>query len=129
MKDLIKNKGTNAFFKYPDISFIVATGRCNISGESFMENSREFYSQIFVWLKEFNNEYNYKSLVLEIRLLYFNTSSSNMLFEMLKLLQDFKNKGQKVFVNWYYNSDETELYGDIMDLCYDVDLEIDVIPV
>ncbi len=129
MENLIKNQESRGFFKYPKISFEAETGKCEISGESFMEDSRIFYNEIFDWLKEFNKENSSKTLEVEIRLIYFNTSSTKMLFEMLKLLEDFKNSGQEIIINWYYDEAEIELFSDIMDLCYDLEIEINVLPI
>ena len=128
MENLIKDKVSKGFFKYPSLSFDAQSGACKIAGESFMEDSREFYSDIFNWLKEYNETQSYKPIKLEIRLIYFNTSSSKMLFEMLNQLQTYNSNGQEIKIEWYYEPSDSELYDDIMDMCYDTDIDIDVIP-
>ncbi len=129
MEDLIKNKTSKGFFKYPDVRFEAFTGKCEITGESFMEDSNEFYDEIFDWMKKFNNINGDRAITLDIKLEYFNTSSSKMFFELLRLLQEFNKGGQDVKVNWYFHSDDAEIYQDVMDLCYDVNIEINLIPI
>ena len=128
MESLVKTQKKENFYRYPDIDFNAETGNCLITGESFMEDSKIFYSKIEDWLNEFHETNKGEKLTLNIKLSYFNTSSSKMLYELLVLLQEFSNNGQEIEINWYYNSDDFELEEDIIDLCYDIDIEVNQIP-
>ncbi len=119
-----KSKG---FFRYPDVNFDVETGQCVISGESFMEDSKAFYSQMQDWFIQFHKEHKDTPITFSIKLSYFNTSSSKMLFELLKTLQDIDADGHEVTVNWYYDAHDEDLEEDIMDLSFDIDLTINQI--
>jgi hypothetical protein len=128
MDNLVMIKDSKRFFKTPDVSCNIETGKCEIIGESFMENSGAFFERIFEWITNYNQEYSHKPLVIDIKLTYFNTSTSKMLFELLNLIQNISIEGQKVEVNWYYDTSDEEVYEDIIDLCYDVDLKVNIIP-
>ena len=129
MESLIKKQISEGFFKYPDINFDAETGICNITGESFMEDSKKYYNQMKEWFIEFHENNSLKPIVLDIKLDYFNTSSSKMLYELLQVLQEINEEGHDVTVNWYYDENDSDLEEDIIDLVYDVNIEINQIPV
>lgn len=127
MENLIKKQISEGFFKYPDINFNADTGKCVISGESFMEDSKKYYNTMKEWILEYHETNLHKPLILNLRLEYFNTSSSKMLYELLNTLQTISDAGQDVTVNWYYDSNDSDLEEDIIDLCYDVTIEVNQI--
>lgn len=127
MRNLIKSSASKGFFKYPEVNFDADEGICKLSGESFMEDSLEFYGELLEWLDEFHKTYRYKTITFEINFEYFNTSSSKMLFELLNKLETFEKNQQKIIVNWYYVKSDNELYDDIIDMSYDSDLNINII--
>ena len=129
MENLIREQISEGFFKYPDLNFDVQTGICEIKGESFMEDSKKFYNEMKDWFIGFHEENKNKPIILNIKLEYFNTSSSKMLYELLKILQDINEAGQDVMVNWYYDDNDTDLEEDIIDLVYDVNITINQIPI
>jgi len=75
-----------------------------IEGQSFPENSSNFFLPIIDWFKEYLEEKNV-NMILDIKLLYVNTSSTKALFYILDLLDKAYNKGKNVSVNWYYDSE------------------------
>jgi len=128
MEDLIKVQKNEGFFKYPNVNFDATTGHCMLSGESFMEDSKTYYTEIISWLHEFHETEQSKTLTFIIKLSYFNTSSSKMLYELLKVLEGFKTNGQTVVINWHYDSNDSELEDDVADLCFDVSIDVNQIP-
>ncbi len=128
MENLIKVQKNEGFFKYPNVNFDATSGDCELSGESFMEDSKIYYTEIISWLHEFHETEKSKTLTFNIKLSYFNTSSSKMLYELLKVLQDFSDDGQDVVINWHYDSSDSELEDDIADLCFDVSIDVNQIP-
>ncbi len=127
MKNLLRKNYSKGIYQFPKVSLDVETGNCEITGESFMEDGKEFYGDIIKWLEEFHKTHKDKTLTIDFRLIYFNTSSTKMLTLMLKLTEVFRKGGQKVIINWYHDSDELELEEDILDLCSDMNIDVNII--
>jgi hypothetical protein len=85
----------------PHIDFQVDTGELNISGESYHEYTLEFFEPIFDWIKEFTSEPN-KSITLNFKMSYFNTSSSRRFLEIMNLLQTY-HFNNNVNYKYYFN--------------------------
>ncbi len=117
----IKKKPDEPYF--PEVSFNAETGICEIIGESFMEEPTKFYYPIVDWVKNFTDEVK-KPFQLNINLLYFNTSTSKMILQMLSLLKEYKDSGGEVEVNWYYDPDDQDMKDEIEDYVIESGLEI-----
>lgn len=77
-----------------------------ISGRSLPENAPLFYDSIFEWVKEYLDKANkLQETVFEFKLEYFNTSSSKVIYEMLKLLSQLP----LLEVRWHYETDDEDL--------------------
>ena len=66
MRDLQIEKQKKEFYTFPEISLNGASGVCEIGGESFMENAKEFYTPVFEWLNEYQEETGGGNLKFEI---------------------------------------------------------------
>ena len=94
--------------KTPNINFDGNEGSFLISGRSIPENSLDFYKPILEWLDAYIGEPKELTTV-DIRLEYFNTSSSKCLLDVFKKLETLYKRGQKVSVNWCYESDDEDM--------------------
>lgn len=74
-----------------------------MQGDSYPENSFELFGQVIDWVERFLREED-RPLVLELRLLYLNTSSIKALMDIFDLLEDAHRDARPVGVNWYYDS-------------------------
>ncbi len=70
-----------------------------ISGRSMAEDASAYYKQVHEWLRHYIEELGSESIIVEIDLSYFNSSSAK---QLLKLLMSIKNSRLSVKVNWYY---------------------------
>jgi len=77
-------------------------GVLSMQGDSYPENSYDLFSQVFEWVKSFLKESD-RPLVLELQLLYLNTSSIKALMDILDMLEDAHQSGRAVSVNWRYD--------------------------
>jgi hypothetical protein len=127
MRDLIIEKQKKEFYTFPEIYFDAATGICEIEGESFMENAKEFYQPLFDWLNEFHQKESRQKLEMNINLSYYNTSSSKSLYQLIFQLKGFSDGGQPIEINWKYNSIDREMEDDIMDLQIETGISINMI--
>ncbi len=119
----LKIEGTHDIFFVPTVDFNARTGRCEISGESYLENTVEFYSKLLNWLEQYITEIQ-RPIFFNISLSYFNTSSSRAILDVLNLLKNYEDKGGQIRVNWYYDEDDTDMEEEIEDYIFDTDLDI-----
>jgi hypothetical protein len=112
---------------YPVVSLNYETGVCEISGESYMEETYKFYQPVLKWLQNYTSEK--MSIEFNFRLTYFNTSSSRAILEIFGILKKFHDKGGKVNVNWYYNAEDPDMVGEINGFEGETGLEIKAIEV
>ena len=100
MESLIIEGKHGAFFT-PSVSLNKESGECEISGQSYLENTTSFYQQIIDWMKSYVKAEK-GPIKLKLFLTYFNTSSSKCLAELLWILKDYQTEGGTVEVNWHY---------------------------
>ncbi len=101
----IKIEGTR---KTPDIYFDSEKGKIEIEGRSIPENSIEFYKPLVDWLDEYANTPQEKTEV-NIKLEYFNTSSSKCILDVFKKLETIYKNSNDVVINWYYEEDDEDM--------------------
>ena len=77
-------------------------GRLTMQGDSYPENSFEFFYQVIDWIERYLNE-SEVPFHLELRLVYMNTRSVKALMDIFDLLEDAHGRGRQVSVNWYYD--------------------------
>ncbi|MBO4772904.1 MAG: DUF1987 domain-containing protein [Bacteroidales bacterium] len=114
-----------AFFT-PTVNFEVATGHCEIAGESYLEETSKFYARLLDWIRRYISTIK-GPLNFDFKLSYFNTSSSKCLVDILDLLKNYQNSGGEVTVNWYYDDSEEEL-EEVEDFILETGLDINKIP-
>lgn len=114
----------------PRVDFDAETGICWLEGESYIEDTAMFYEPLLEWLKKFLSTTS-KPLVFNIKLAYYNTSSSKCLVEILNLLSKYQNSGREIQVNWFYDSeseDSDEEIEEVEDFMIETNLKINLIP-
>ncbi len=86
----------------PAIYFDPGNGQLTMSGESYPENTFEFYAPIISWLKAFIAETDL-AITLNLELAYLNTGSVKCLMDIFDLLEDAFQEGRKISVIWQYH--------------------------
>lgn len=71
-----------------------------ISGKSLPENVLDFYQPVLDWLKEYSEKPNGKT-VFNLKLVYFNTSSSKMIMDILLIFEEMVEEGYDVLIRWH----------------------------
>lgn len=125
MENLIINYNPDLVY-YPAINFDYETGTCEISGESYMEETYKFYEPIITWIYNYTKEDRPINLVF--RLTYFNTSSSRFIMEILDTLKKYKDNGGEVRISWYYKISDPDILSEINDFIEESGTEIETIP-
>ncbi len=99
MKDLIIKETE----KTPSVS-LSANGILKIEGRSIPEDAAKFFKPLLDWTGDFTaNE-----IRVDIKLEYFNTSSSKFILEMLRLLENNPNNNN-ILVNWFYEEGDLDV--------------------
>ena len=98
----------------PEISFNAETNILEIKGETYPENTAEFYSPVFDWLEQYLNQLQDQAVTVNMEIIYFNSSSSKVLMDLFDRLEDAVGEGKKIEINWIYDKeDESALeYGE-----------------
>jgi len=94
--------------KTPSIKFDAKDGVFEIKGRSIPENSVEFYKPLNEWLDTYM-QVPLDKTVVNIRLEYFNTSSSKCILDVFKRLESIHRSKHDVEINWFYEEDDEDM--------------------
>ncbi|OJJ22978.1 hypothetical protein BKI52_01085 [marine bacterium AO1-C] len=96
----------------PGVLFNTATNIFKISGESYSEDAFVFYGILLNWVDEYLR-INDRPITLNFHFTYFNTSSSEAIFQLLDRLDKFaRNKKKAVEVNWHVQDGDPDMIED-----------------
>ncbi len=98
----------------PEISFNGSSYILSMVGESYPENTSQFYEPVYQWLEDCIASLAEQELVFNIELIYFNSSSSKVLMDIFDTLEDASDEGKNIIVNWIYDeeNDSALEYGE-----------------
>lgn len=117
--------------KTPLIEFDPESGKLMLRGRSIPENSIEFFKPLNDWVDSYSGHPSAETVV-DVRLEYFNTSSSKCILDFFKKLEKMNNGTTKVHINWYYETDDEDMeeagedYQAIVGLPFSI-IEVDEI--
>ncbi|GAA5031062.1 hypothetical protein GCM10011506_21480 [Marivirga lumbricoides] len=94
--------------KTPKLDFNPEANNFVISGRSIPENSIEFYKPLLDWLEKYINNPK-KSINFEVKLEYFNTSSSKCLVEIFRKFEKIHQAGHELTIEWYYDEEDEDM--------------------
>jgi len=94
--------------KTPSVKFNSVEGVLELKGRSIPENSVEFYQPLYDWLDKYS-ESNPVKTTIDIKLEYFNTSSSKCILDIFKKLEGINEKGSEVLFNWFFEEDDEDM--------------------
>lgn len=82
-----------------------------IRGYSYPENAMAFYTPVFAWLHTyFSRLKSQTDILLNIEIVYFNSSSSRVLLDLFDLLHEQAlEKGIHTMVNWIYEVEDEDM--------------------
>jgi hypothetical protein len=87
----------------PQIVTNLQNGTIDIIGKSYPENTFEFYRPLMDWIEEYFKSPNSKTTV-NMEIIYFNSSSSKLLFDLFDLLEEHGDLSD-IIINWIYDSE------------------------
>ncbi|NPA37104.1 MAG: DUF1987 domain-containing protein [Chlorobi bacterium] len=105
METIIREETT----KTPFVKFDGEKGLVEIRGRSIPENAIEFYKPLIDWLDKYAEQPPSKTSV-NVKLEYFNTSSSKCILDIFRKFELLHKKGNEVEINWYYEEDDEDMF-------------------
>ena len=119
-------EGSKGVYIVPTVHFDAKTGICEISGESFLEETARFYNPLIEWIKNYVKDASHIQFIF--KLTYFNTSTSKWILSILNELKMFEKNGGKAEIKWYYHEEDLDMRDDIQDYVVDTGLSIQLLP-
>ncbi len=92
--------------KTPQIDFDVENGILQIKGVSIPEDANRIYTPVIEWAERYVKHTELFLTTVKIKLIYFNTSTSDYLMNFLKTLKKLQ---EKVKFEWYYELDDDDM--------------------
>jgi hypothetical protein len=109
----------------PYINFNAQTGVCEIEGQSYITNTYAFYEPIYNWLEKFISVTK-QDIKFDMKITYFNTSSSKCILEILRILKRFRDQGGKLIVSWHLNRQDEDLEDEVQYFSIATGVEINL---
>lgn len=100
---------------YPDIKLDKDSGIFEFSGNSLPEDAKGFYEPILNWIEKYAEQPNGETTV-RFKMIYYNTPSSKIIYQILKRFEAIALKGYKTKVIWAYNEDDIDIKDAGKDL-------------
>lgn len=114
---------TEGSFATPNIHFDLDTKVFVMEGESFLENTDDFYAPILAWLTDFVENFD-ERITFNFKFYYYNSSSSKCILKIFKLLKKYNETKQGVEINWYYPEGNEDLLQEGEDFANLIETDI-----
>ncbi|KAF2956590.1 DUF1987 domain-containing protein [Marinitoga sp. 38H-ov] len=111
----------------PEINFDPDKRILSLKGDSYPENSFEFYKPIFEWLENFFKKNHDDEIVFEFDVNYLNTSSTKSIMFILDLLEEAYKNNKNVKIIWYYDEDDEFSYEIAENFMEDLSIPFNLI--
>lgn len=92
----------------PQINFNAETHTFTVSGRSLPENAIDFYAPVLEWVDNTLNGNDAMDFIFEVKIEYFNTSSSKQLAKLFLTLEKYVEK-HNITVHWFYEKEDLDM--------------------
>ncbi len=109
----------------PEIILDKRSNTFTFKGKSLPENPIAFYNPVMQWIEDYSIDPNPETKV-EFMMMYFNTSSSKIILDIMKRLEIIKKSGHSVAINWVFKEDDEEMleageiYAERIDIPFNI---------
>jgi hypothetical protein len=121
MLDIQPSKST------PKIHFDTKEKILTLTGESYPENSFEFYAPVLSWLKDYLKIE--KNLRIDITISYMNSSSIKCIFDIFDIVEETWKKGGDFRINWFYDSENPRSFDLAEEFSEEVHMPFHIIAI
>lgn len=121
----------------PEILFSPDEKIFHIKGSSSPEDVRAMYYPVIEWVKNFTAAImdgavksfgKENPVILNIDLLYFNSSSAKFLFDILSEMKRLFEADVPLIVEWYYDGEDQDMKEAGADMAYMVEMDFKLVP-
>ncbi|MCR5454899.1 MAG: DUF1987 domain-containing protein [Bacteroidales bacterium] len=113
-------------FATPAVVMDADNGIFRISGNSYPEDPLPVYVPVIDWFKKYM-EHPLPRTVFEFKFMYFSTASTQLIFELFRMLEEIFNNKYEVLVRWYYTADNDEIHENGIDFSSLFEMPFEVI--
>lgn len=111
----------------PDISCDPARGIVVMRGDSYPENSFEFFQDVINWIEQYLRD-SEQALQLQLHLAYMNTSSVKAMMDIFDMLEAAFDKQREVSVQWFFDPDNERVEELAEEFKEDCTFPFEVLP-
>ena len=115
-------------FATPTIVMDADSGVFKIMGNSYPEDPLPVYIPVIDWFRKYT-EHPLPKSVFEFKFTYFSTASTQLIFEIFRMLEEIYKNKYEVLVRWYYAADNEEIHENGLDFSTLFDMPFEVIEV
>ena len=90
----------------PEIAFKFSEHHLLLRGESFPENALAFYGPVISVLMDYLGQTKNTAITVDIELRYFNSSSTKILLNIFRMLDQASTNGNMVTLNWRHDPED-----------------------
>ena len=91
----------------PEVEFRFDAHELSLKGESYPENAAAFYGDIIKRLQAYLGGVTAgTTITVNVALIYFNSSSTKMLFTLFDTLNSAAERGVHVVLNWHHDPED-----------------------
>lgn len=90
--------------KYTPEIILDTKGTISLVGKSYPENTFEFYAPMMKWIEDLFESGNVKDVVVNMEIIYFNSSSSKLFFDFFDLLEE-NISDFNIEINWIFDEE------------------------
>lgn len=105
----------------PTVDFNPETAVLAIDGESYPEDSHQFFTPLVDWVDAFLADAS-SPVTLRVDLTYMNTSSTKYMIDILDRLESAHEAGGSITVEWYYDEENDREVDAIEELKEDFEM-------
>lgn len=105
----------------PSVHFDAGTGVLAIGGESYPEDSHQFFGPLVDWVDAFLSDAG-GQVTFRVDLTYMNTSSTKYMIDILDRLETAHTAGREITVEWYFDEDNDREIDTIEELKEDFEM-------
>lgn len=98
-----------------------------IEGNCYPENAFGFFEPILAWLRNYRRDGG-RRMTLNVKLDYFNTSSSKCLLDLFQSLQEANAEGAQMNLVWHYCQDDPDMRDTGEEFAQDLKLPFEIRP-
>ncbi|PKP36136.1 MAG: nuclear pore complex subunit [Bacteroidetes bacterium HGW-Bacteroidetes-15] len=120
--EVLSIKGTS---QYPEVLLNSKTGILEFSGNSLPEDAKGFFEPIIDWINNYI-ESPCEVTTITFRMIYYNTPSSKILFQLLKKFESIHLKKSTVKIIWQHPDDDIDMKEAGADLSEHVKVPFDL---